>query len=689
MECSACGASWPIVKGVPAYRSTEYFGEVSREEMQKLVRLAEEGYWLRAVRAQFKDSNPDMYHYTADLNRASWIPLLPIGPDSTVLDVGSGLGALTHALALTYHRVVSIEPIEERVQFTKTRLDQEGLKNVDLVQTTLDRLPFFEKTFDLIVLNGVLEWVGVWRREGTPREAQIETLTALRRLLKPTGIVLIGIENRIGFESFLGRVDHPGTRFTSLMPRSLASLYLKLRKPGFYRTLLDPTQGYRTYTYSPRGYVKLLREAGFDSVELWWPPQGYNLPCEMYRLADRAEIENYFTCDRNYKTRVNGHAFRRTAKHWALVKTGLIYSMVPDVIVRAERPAEGSESRQEHGGSLIEAVQDVLASPPGAHAAVLMSFGFRNKAVVKLVGPDGTTAAIAKMANVRRPGAEAIEQSFRLLERLQPVFEEACPSLRGTVPKPLQFVHVGSWVASVESAAPGRSLQDVAMDPRYFSDHEEVRHHLERVATWLITAQSALNSLGSAEAVQEIPPAWRQPPDQMNAPSGRSSSDTPSWVQHGDFFTENVFWNDQAGRVCVIDWDQCGGGYPPLFDWFCLLTSLYYTHARIRRSPEGYTVDDLSFRHTYFEPSWFSDLVTALTDHICDGLGLDHGRVIEYFRQYLCVRHHQFMHERHVSQKEQWGVRYQAFYDFFMKNRDACIFHPRLGSGVRAARKVQ
>src|SRR5438309_3594189 len=56
MECSACGASWPVVGGVPAYRSTEYFGEVSREEMLKLVRRAEEGNWLRAVRTQFKDS---------------------------------------------------------------------------------------------------------------------------------------------------------------------------------------------------------------------------------------------------------------------------------------------------------------------------------------------------------------------------------------------------------------------------------------------------------------------------------------------------------------------------------------------------------------------------------------------------------------------------------------------------------
>lgn len=60
--------------------------------MHELVALAEQGHWLTAVRSMFKDSNPELYDYAADVNRASWIPILPIGPHSTVLDVSSGLG---------------------------------------------------------------------------------------------------------------------------------------------------------------------------------------------------------------------------------------------------------------------------------------------------------------------------------------------------------------------------------------------------------------------------------------------------------------------------------------------------------------------------------------------------------------------------------------------------------------------
>jgi hypothetical protein len=190
---------------------------------------------------------------------------------------------------------------------------------------------------------------------------QLDVLRRVRRLLKPSGVVVIGIENRIGFHSFFGRVDHSGFAFTSLMPRWLASLYMKLRQPAFHRTLLNSSLGYRTYTYSPRGYQKLLRQAGFQSVDQWWPRDGYNLPHVMYRMADRAEIRDEAVYECNAANRINGYALRRVVKQRLLDRTGLLFATLPDLIMLARPSANGLNHAEGHT-SLIERLQQVVSS---------------------------------------------------------------------------------------------------------------------------------------------------------------------------------------------------------------------------------------------------------------------------------------------------------------------------------------
>jgi SAM-dependent methyltransferase len=681
MQCAVCGVEWPVRNGVPFYSSADYFGEVPQAEMRALIQLAARTNWRTAIRTQFKENNPELYCYAADLNRASWIPLLPIGPNSTVLDVGSGLGALTHALALNYARVVSTEPIDERVDFTRIRLEQEGLTNVDVIQTTVDALPFHDHTFDLIVLNGILEWVGVWRNEGTPRNIQLDVLRMLRRMLKPGGVLLIGIENRIGLDSFLGRVDHSGLSFTSLMPRWLASLYVKVRQPGFHRTLLNSSLGYRAYTYSPRGYSKLLGEAGFEGVDHWWPRDGYNLPHVLYRIADRADVREEALRQCNAANRINGYAWRRVLKHRVLDKTGLLYAMVPDLIMLARAPANGSADHR-RDASIIEALQKIVttvrdelgAEPEACHASALLGHKLRNKSIIKFTTAS-TIAGICKVANIHLPRADAVDHAYRLLQRLHGLFESAGPPLKGSIPAPVTLVEHGPLIASVETPAPGVSLGRMSMEADYFGNRQRVTKHLESVAEWVVAAQPMLALLHSDFDERGIPFEWRT----MSAQAGGQcvgTAERSSWIQHGDFFPTNVLLDEASRRLCVIDWDSCNAGYPPLFDWFCFITGLYYTHERVRRLPKGRTIDAISFRQTFFEPSWFADRTVALTLQISASLGVDRGCIMDHFADYLAVRHHQFEDDRDSGSKDWWGRLFKEFHASFLHNQERCIFHP-------------
>ncbi len=696
MECPACGAQWPRDRGIPSYASAEYCGELTPETMHELLDLAGKGHWLTAVRTMFKESNPELYDHVADLNRASWIPILPIGPHSTVLDVSSGLGALTHALALNYRCVVSVEPVAEMVRFTKVRLDQEGLTNVDLIQTTLDVLPFYKETFDLIVLNGVLEWIHQWRGSGPSREAQIEALRDLRRLLKPHGVLVIGSENRIGYTSLLRRTDHPPGRFTRRMFPWLAPLYRRLKKPGFYRPLIDPTKGYRTYTHTPTGYFRLLRQAGFPVADLWWPPNGYNSPHTILRASDRAAIRAHCDYERRYKDRLHGYSLARQLRHLAVVATRLIHMMFPDVIMIA-RPTTKREPELRSGLPLLAAFEKYLPAEPESavkhvgvrnryYADSLTTHPYKNKAVITLVSCDSESHAVAKVANVRLPGAEMVQRSYQKLHRVYSNFKGSDVFLAGSIPSPMGVVRVGSLLGTMERSARGPRLVDVILDRQYFENHDRVRRHLERITSWLMGSKPVLDALGSDGVLDAMPLEWLVAPDGENGAGPGSIPERFSGAQHGDFFPENVFIDEKSQHICVIDWDSCATGYPPLFDWFCLVTGLYYTHERVSGLRKEQTVEFMSFRQTYFEASWFSELIVSLSHRLCDSFGLDRARLLDYFLLYVVVRYRQFLSHPESEEKHYWGPLnkhlYRQYYELLLKNQKQCCFWTSSAPGV-------
>jgi ubiquinone/menaquinone biosynthesis C-methylase UbiE len=233
--------------------------------------------WRRALDHYVRQDYPHIYQYVLDYGRADFAYLAPLNKQSVILDVGSGWGTLSCLLAERVGAVYSLESVRERIEFLTIRAEQEQIKNIQPIQASFLELPVPEKCLDLVILNGVFEWIGIADDSKSPDELQLMVLHKLYDCLKPGGSLYIGIENRFGYNYFLGGKDHSDLPYTSLMPRWLADNIMAAKGKGSRRT--GQAKGaYRTYTYSYWGYKSILEKAGYTSVKRYLVFPDYNHP---------------------------------------------------------------------------------------------------------------------------------------------------------------------------------------------------------------------------------------------------------------------------------------------------------------------------------------------------------------------------------------------------------------------------
>lgn len=250
------------MKDIKQFTVNRYWGKIPEAELEKALSMIDKDGW-----AVFVDKFKDRLDFTMEENRADWRFFVPLNLNSVVLDAGAGLGRITIPLARVVKKVVACDTSVTRMKFLKKLAEEKGLKNIETVVADIFNLPFERESFDLIVMNGFLEWVGRTDLYKDPREAQIACLKICMELLKKGGFLYVGIENRWA-TAYLRGIDHSGLRFTSFMPRWLANRY----------TLFKIGHKYDTYTYSIFGYRKLLNEAGFANPEFYLVYPGYNMP---------------------------------------------------------------------------------------------------------------------------------------------------------------------------------------------------------------------------------------------------------------------------------------------------------------------------------------------------------------------------------------------------------------------------
>lgn len=259
-----------------ARESEYYWGEIRREQMEAVLEHARTyGYDAAIDDLLGKRVDPAYRESLREPTRVDWRLLLGMTSSHTVLDVGSGWGRLSFALAPWVRHVYSLEYVPQRIEFQRIMRDQRGDSNVTLIKSSFLDLPFRAASLDWVMFNGVFEWIGL-AGPGDPGEMQRGVLRQAFDILKPGGHVAIAIENRWGINTFFGAIDHSGLPFTNLMPRRLASWWVD-RKGARLRN--DTVAGgYRTYTYGLGGYESLMKQAGADRVWMYAMLPHYNVP---------------------------------------------------------------------------------------------------------------------------------------------------------------------------------------------------------------------------------------------------------------------------------------------------------------------------------------------------------------------------------------------------------------------------
>lgn len=277
--------------------TTRYWGNLPPAEMQKIVDFAEKNGFEQACQAVIP---PYLRKHIKLAGRDDGRFFLPIGPSTKVLDLGCMWGGLTISLAQYAREVVGVDQTMETLQLSAIRARDLKLDNLTFIGGEATNIPLNDNQFDVVIINGVLEWVGMeapyvcerhWGKKerinhnfsDSPRNLQRRTLQEALRVLKTGGALFLGIENRISFMYLAGFPDgHSGLRFNSLMPRLLANIYSRIRI----------RQPYRAYTYSERGLRSLLTGAGFEVQKVYAALDSYEVPKAIFPL--RLKLLKYY-----------------------------------------------------------------------------------------------------------------------------------------------------------------------------------------------------------------------------------------------------------------------------------------------------------------------------------------------------------------------------------------------------------
>ncbi len=184
--CRGCGRVWPIVDGIPRFVDSEHY-------------VQNFGYeWRRHRKTQFDSAR-------SRISEREFREKTGLGPEDVrgklVLDVGVGTGRYADVVARWGGSVVGVD-LSQAVLTARENLARQG-ERAFIAQADLFKLPFKEKTFDIVYSIGVLHHTPSTR----------DAFRTIARYLKPGGVAAIAVYRYSDFLDYASRYR----RYTTAM----------------------------------------------------------------------------------------------------------------------------------------------------------------------------------------------------------------------------------------------------------------------------------------------------------------------------------------------------------------------------------------------------------------------------------------------------------------------------------------
>lgn len=197
---------------------------------------------------------PYLYHLSP--MRENLLEWYEFNKDGTLLEIGSGCGALTGLFCKKLKRVVGIDLSKKRSMINAIK--NKNYSNFEIMVGNFEDVKLKEK-FDYVTLIGVLEYSIYYINGDNPFRVMLEKA---RAYLKQGGALIVAIENKYGLKYWSGvKEDHTG---------------------NMYDGIENYWEESRVRTFS-RGMLKeLFSEAGFNKTCFYYPVPDYKIPEVIY-----------------------------------------------------------------------------------------------------------------------------------------------------------------------------------------------------------------------------------------------------------------------------------------------------------------------------------------------------------------------------------------------------------------------